>query len=131
MQPLPPFHLQPPSLCPLASPPAAPPALPAEATGWSARYEGLRGSLAAKEAHAAALEAELSSRPTQAHVDELRQQVGTGLGGQTQVAAGAAAVPKQRCLHLMLPASWLRGCRRTRCHHSPGPHPASRQRLLG
>ena len=36
--------------------------------------EGLRGSLAAQEAHAAALETELGSRPTQQQVDDLRQQ---------------------------------------------------------
>ncbi|PSC73915.1 Transcription factor CCAAT displacement CDP1 [Micractinium conductrix] len=49
--------------------------LEAEAATWSGRCEGLRGSLAAKEAHAAALEAELGSRPTQLQVDELRQQL--------------------------------------------------------
>lgn len=67
----------------LRSPPHPPPASrahllprrPAEAATWSGRCEGLRGSLAAKEAHAAALEAELGSRPTQLQVDELRQQV--------------------------------------------------------
>lgn len=52
---------------------------PAEAATWSSRCEGLRGSLAAQEAHAAALEAELTGRPTQQAVEELRQQVGPRL----------------------------------------------------
>ncbi|PRW51060.1 CASP-like [Chlorella sorokiniana] len=47
----------------------------AEAATWAGRCEGLRSSLAAKEAHAAALEAELAGRPTQAAVEELRQQL--------------------------------------------------------
>ncbi|KAI7841244.1 hypothetical protein COHA_005081 [Chlorella ohadii] len=47
----------------------------AEAATWAGRYEGLRSSLAAKEAHAAALEAELAGRPTQGAVEELRQQL--------------------------------------------------------
>ena len=55
------------SLCPAPSPAA-------EAATWANRCEGLRGSLAAKEAHAAALETELGSRPTQQQVDDLRQQ---------------------------------------------------------
>ncbi|KAL4425119.1 hypothetical protein ABPG77_008224 [Micractinium sp. CCAP 211/92] len=48
--------------------------LESEAATWANRCEGLRGSLAAKEAHAAALEQELSSRPTQQQLEELRQQ---------------------------------------------------------
>jgi homeobox protein cut-like len=47
----------------------------ADVAAWSPRCDGLRAALAAKEAHASALERELSSRPTQTQVTELRQQV--------------------------------------------------------
>lgn len=36
----------------------------ADAAGWAERCEGLRQALAAQQAHTAALEAQLSSRPT-------------------------------------------------------------------
>ena len=46
-----------------------------ETAAWSARYEGLKSTLEAREAHCAALEAELTARPTQREMDELRSQV--------------------------------------------------------
>lgn len=49
--------------------------LESEAATWASRVEGLRASLAAKEGHAAALEQELGSRPTQGQVEELKQQM--------------------------------------------------------
>ncbi|EFN56705.1 hypothetical protein CHLNCDRAFT_144082 [Chlorella variabilis] len=52
--------------------------LEAEAATWTGRCEGLRSSLAAQEAHAAALEQELGSRPTQQQLEELRQQARQG-----------------------------------------------------
>lgn len=52
--------------------------LVAEAATWTGRCEGLRSSLAAQEAHAAALEQELGSRPTQQQLEELRQQARQG-----------------------------------------------------
>ncbi|KAI3427262.1 hypothetical protein D9Q98_007195 [Chlorella vulgaris] len=90
--------------------------LESEAATWASRCDGLRSSLAAKEAHAGALEQELSSRPTQQQVEDLRQQMrilqavsgyaaedsegeeqeqqqGAGGGG---TAAGAAAAPAGR-----------------------------------
>eukprot|EP00887_Chlorella_sp_A99_P007147 scaffold2.g7147.t1 len=45
------------------------------AATWSARVEGLRSTLEAREAHCAALDAELAARPTQLELDELRAQV--------------------------------------------------------
>ncbi|KAK9917963.1 hypothetical protein WJX75_000085 [Coccomyxa subellipsoidea] len=47
----------------------------AESAGWAERCDGLRQSLAAQEAHSAALEAQLASRPTAHQVEQLQAQV--------------------------------------------------------
>ncbi|CAL8464232.1 g3767 [Coccomyxa elongata] len=47
----------------------------ADAAGWAERCEGLRQALAAQQAHTAALEAQLSSRPTTQQVERLQAQV--------------------------------------------------------
>ncbi|BDA49351.1 Protein CASP [Coccomyxa sp. Obi] len=47
----------------------------ADAAGWAERCEGLRQALAAQQAHTAALEAQLSSRPTTQQVEQLQAQV--------------------------------------------------------
>ena len=80
--------------------PAPPPhdCLAAEATAWSERCEGLRGSLAAQQAHAAALEAQLGSRPQPQEVEELRAQVG-GCGGMRGALLHGSEMPL-----LMLPS---------------------------
>ena len=110
-----------------------PASLPAaEAATWANRCEGLRGSLAAQEAHAAALETELGSRPTQQQVDDLRQQASQGLQGCCTVVAAAGGVrlcSEWRCRHLAC------SCACCICLLLPlllphaDAHPASRQRL--
>ncbi|KAL4853646.1 hypothetical protein ACK3TF_005368 [Chlorella vulgaris] len=64
--------------------------LESEAATWASRCDGLRSSLAAKEAHAGALEQELSSRPTQQQVDDLRQQASGGCLDELLGAEGGA-----------------------------------------
>ncbi|KAK9803913.1 hypothetical protein WJX72_004650 [[Myrmecia] bisecta] len=49
--------------------------LEGEQATWQSRCEGLRSALQAQEAHAAALEQEISTRPTAKQVDELRQTI--------------------------------------------------------